>query len=46
MLRAVFELDRPVRPEFLDPIFPLTEGNPFFKVRWLTAVAGPSARPT
>ncbi len=30
MLRTIFELDRPVRPEFLDAICPLTEGNPFF----------------
>ena len=30
MLRMIFDLDRPVRPEFLDVICPLTEGNPFF----------------
>jgi predicted ATPase/DNA-binding CsgD family transcriptional regulator len=30
MIRAIFELDRPVRTEFLDTIYPLTEGNPFF----------------
>jgi DNA-binding CsgD family transcriptional regulator len=30
MLRAIFELDRPVRPEFLDALYTLTEGNPFF----------------
>lgn len=30
MLRAIFELNRPVRAEFLDTIFALTEGNPFF----------------
>jgi DNA-binding CsgD family transcriptional regulator len=30
MIRAIFALDRPVRVEFLDTIYPLTEGNPFF----------------
>lgn len=30
MLRAIFELQRPVRTEFLETIYPLTEGNPFF----------------
>ncbi|HEY6041995.1 MAG TPA: AAA family ATPase, partial [Anaerolineae bacterium] len=30
MLRAIFELSRPVRSEFLDVLYPLTEGNPFF----------------
>lgn len=30
MLRAIFDLLRPVRPEFLDAIYGLTEGNPFF----------------
>jgi DNA-binding NarL/FixJ family response regulator len=30
MIRAIFGLDRPVRAEFLDTIYPLTEGNPFF----------------
>lgn len=30
MLRAIFELARPVRAEFLDAIYTLTEGNPFF----------------
>ncbi len=30
MLQAIFHLDQPVRPEFLDPIVELTEGNPFF----------------
>ena len=39
MLRTIFELDRPVRPEFLDAICPLTEGNPFF-VEEVVAVAG------
>ena len=30
MLRAIFQLEQPVRSEFLDPIVALTEGNPFF----------------
>jgi DNA-binding NarL/FixJ family response regulator len=30
MMRAIFGLDRPVRAEFLDTIYALTEGNPFF----------------
>lgn len=30
MLRAIFELPQSVRPEFLDAIYDLTEGNPFF----------------
>jgi DNA-binding CsgD family transcriptional regulator/tetratricopeptide (TPR) repeat protein len=30
MLRAIFGLDRPLRPEFLQAIYALTEGNPFF----------------
>jgi DNA-binding CsgD family transcriptional regulator len=30
MLRAIFELARPVRAEFLDALYSLTEGNPFF----------------
>jgi DNA-binding CsgD family transcriptional regulator/tetratricopeptide (TPR) repeat protein len=30
MIRAIFELDRPVRVDFLDMIYGLTEGNPFF----------------
>jgi DNA-binding CsgD family transcriptional regulator len=30
MLRACFDLLQPVRPEFLDAIYGLTEGNPFF----------------
>lgn len=30
MLRAIFGLQRPVRVEFLDPVYQLTEGNPFF----------------
>ena len=30
MLRAILELKTPIAQEFLDTIFPLTEGNPFF----------------
>ena len=30
MLRAIFDLARPVQAEFLQPIYHLTEGNPFF----------------
>lgn len=30
MLRAIFDLKRPVRSDFLGTIYPLTEGNPFF----------------
>ena len=30
MLRAIFALDRPVRPEFVEAIYALTDGNPFF----------------
>jgi DNA-binding CsgD family transcriptional regulator/tetratricopeptide (TPR) repeat protein len=30
MLRAIFNLERPVRPEFLKTIYALTGGNPFF----------------
>src|SRR5262249_33053281 len=30
MLRAIFALNRPVRAEFLEAVYALTEGNPFF----------------
>lgn len=30
MIRAIFELPQPVRGDFLDRIYALTEGNPFF----------------
>jgi tetratricopeptide (TPR) repeat protein len=30
MLRAIFDFQRPVRTEFLETIYELTEGNPFF----------------
>jgi DNA-binding CsgD family transcriptional regulator/tetratricopeptide (TPR) repeat protein len=38
MLRAIFALDRPVRVEFLDAIYALTEGNPFFIEEVLTSL--------
>ncbi len=30
MIRAIFEMEGPTRVEFLEPIYALTEGNPFF----------------
>jgi DNA-binding CsgD family transcriptional regulator len=30
LIRAIFELDRPTRADFLSRIYELTEGNPFF----------------
>ena len=30
MISAIFELDTPARPEFIDALYSLTEGNPFF----------------
>lgn len=30
MVRAIFQLDHPVRPDFLETLYELTEGNPFF----------------
>jgi tetratricopeptide (TPR) repeat protein len=30
MLQAIFDLRRPVHTEFLEPLYTLTEGNPFF----------------
>jgi tetratricopeptide (TPR) repeat protein len=38
MLRASFALSRPVRTEFLDAIYALTEGNPFFIEEVLTSL--------
>ena len=43
LMRAIFELDHPVRAEFLEAIFALTEGNPFFTeeiLRSLVAAGG------
>jgi tetratricopeptide (TPR) repeat protein/DNA-binding CsgD family transcriptional regulator len=39
MLGAIFNLNRPVRSEFLDPIYKLTEGNPFFIEETLKSLA-------
>ena len=38
MLRAIFELARPVRADFLNAIHTLTEGNPFFIEETLKAL--------
>ena len=38
MLRAIFALDRPVRPEFVEALYALTDGNPFFIEEVLTAL--------
>jgi DNA-binding CsgD family transcriptional regulator/Flp pilus assembly protein TadD len=38
MLRAIFDLKRPVRAEFLDAIYTLTEGTPFFVEEILKAL--------
>jgi DNA-binding CsgD family transcriptional regulator/tetratricopeptide (TPR) repeat protein len=39
MLRAIFELPRPVRAEFLEALYVTTEGNPFFIEEVLKALA-------
>lgn len=38
MLEAIFALNRPPRPEFVETLFSLTEGNPFFIEEVLTAL--------
>ena len=38
MLRAIFTLNRPVRPEFVEALYALTDGNPFFIEEALTAL--------
>jgi DNA-binding CsgD family transcriptional regulator len=38
MLRAIFDLPHPVKTEFLDLLYPLTEGNPFFLEEVLKAL--------
>lgn len=38
MLRAIFDLAHPVKTEFLDLLYPLTEGNPFFLEEVLKAL--------
>src|SRR4029078_11862565 len=37
-LRATFKLTRPVHPEFLEPLYAVTEGNPFFVEETLKAL--------
>lgn len=39
MLRAIFDQKRPVRGEFVDALYTLTEGNPFFVEEALKALA-------
>jgi len=41
MLRAIFALPRPARLELLDPIYRLTEGNPFFVEEILKSLIAP-----
>lgn len=38
LLRATFRLSRPVHAEFLEPLYAVTEGNPFFVEETLKAV--------
>lgn len=38
MVRAIFELERPVRSEFLEALYALAEGNPFFTEEILKAL--------
>jgi DNA-binding CsgD family transcriptional regulator/tetratricopeptide (TPR) repeat protein len=38
MLRAIFSQDQPIRRDFLDVIFRLTDGNPFFIEEVITAL--------
>lgn len=38
MIRAIFEQERPVRPEFAEAIHSLTDGNPFFIEETLKAL--------
>ena len=39
MLRAIFDQKRPVRGDFVDALYTLTEGNPFFVEETLKALA-------
>jgi DNA-binding CsgD family transcriptional regulator/tetratricopeptide (TPR) repeat protein len=41
MLQAIFAAPQPVPAELLDPIYTLSEGNPFFVEELLTATKGP-----
>jgi predicted ATPase len=38
MLRAIFGQPQPIRPEFLETIVTLTDGNPFFIEEVITAL--------
>lgn len=38
LLRATFTLARPVRPQWLEPLYAVTEGNPFFVEETLKAL--------
>ncbi|MBK9713444.1 MAG: AAA family ATPase [Kouleothrix sp.] len=38
MIQRIFDLAEPVRPELLDPLYALTEGNPFFLEELLKAM--------
>jgi DNA-binding CsgD family transcriptional regulator len=38
MIRAIFQLQRPVSADVLDALYPLTEGNPFFLEETLKAL--------
>jgi predicted ATPase len=38
LLRATFTLSRPIRMEFLEPLYAVTEGNPFFVEETLKAL--------
>jgi predicted ATPase len=40
LIRAIFHLSRPVRPDFLEAIARLTEGNPFFIEEVLKSLVG------
>ena len=39
MIRAIFEQPRPIRKEFLDLMYAMTEGNPFFIEEIVRALA-------
>ncbi|HUY99123.1 MAG TPA: AAA family ATPase [Thermomicrobiaceae bacterium] len=43
MLRAIFALERPVRADVLDPLYTLTDGNPFFIEELLATLVEPGA---
>jgi len=45
MLQAIFAPNRPIRADFLDALYALTEGNPFFIEEVLTSLVVASDRP-